>query len=1099
MTQNFFRNRGSRAHDFPWVHNFLLLSILFAFAAPAFASTSPAQGLTSVEAQAHIAAVEHHLEHLEKTLVKRALRLSHEGPHEDTPRELSELRQYLQSFGDEIIRLPETHRRALEPRLQNLLVHADQLTAGNYAMPPFATRHAGDTVHKGAVSATISGRVFDAVTNAPQADAYVQLFDFQGYSVTATHSLDDGSYTLAVPIVGLYFVGVEPNLGSYLSTFYPNQTCWSSFLRSCEGLTSIEPIVISEIDTTVVDIDLPLYEGAQITGRVIDRGTGLGVEGAIVRTYVDGRTRGSDVTDSLGRYRLTGLSNVMRTLAVLHDGFENQAWDGIPCSQYNCEDLGDPFLLGPNEIQSGIDFTLDALGGISGTLTDAITGEPVYGDVTIINDTGTFSQNMYNVGDGTFRFGGLPPGTYYARASNYGDHQAQVWPGIDCFGPCPEITEGSPIEVVRGEDSTGIDFVLIPYGAITVNLTDSKGSAAGGSGRIYDSAGNISDYLYSVGNGVLESDGLLQGSYQVVVVSSNHEDELWQDLPCPEYNCDTTEGDPVSVESGRVTELDIALTRLGTLSGSILSAVDGEPPPYADLWIYNDSGQRVADLSVNLQGRFQTSLEAGTYYLLARGTGYVNELWPGIPCEESCDVTAGTPIVVINESEHNDLDFVLDRIPSLTVELLDFDTGNPITDYNDLRLYDAQGNFVTRLTGYGYRFSFQNLEPGRYHLVSMGDPGDGNYPITYWENSTCAFIDFAERCPVTDSTPIEFAADTPMTIQFRIRAGAQLRGTLEDKNTGEQLLGTVSLYDAFGDFVDSDYINGHWTLQGLAPGTYFLTGRSDAYTSGLLGGIVCGTAGCDPLEGTPVAVGLGGTVEGLTIALTPYGRARGTVSDATTSAPIEGARVVLYSVDSYGVYGTDTDANGQYTIESIRSGLYSLYTVSPEHIDAVYGGTICEETSCSGAPGTEFEITLDSITAIDVEMEPGPGITGTLTATAKGIPISNAGVDLWDMDGDYVASGITNSAGFYRILGLDPGHYYVSTDNSNGYVDAVYGGVLCPDGPAFDGLCDPAAGTSVEMIVTPLTTVDFGLEGTGSLLIFSDGFEAGNTSNWLTP
>ena len=107
-------------------------------------------------------------------------------------------------------------------------------------------------------------------------------------------------------------------------------------------------------------------------------------------------------------------------------------------------------------------------------------------------------------------------------------------------------------------------------------------------------------------------------------------------------------------------------------------------------------------------------------------------------------------------------------------------------------------------------------------------------------------------------------------------------------------------------------------------------------------------------------------------------------------------------------------------------------------------------------------------------------------------------VDIWSLTGRPVVSAITSAAGTY-FLELPAGGYFASTDAGNGLLmDEVFDDLPCP-GPAFAGFCDPTTGTVID--VTPgsagvpgvTTGIDFSL---GSSVVFSDGFESGDTSAW---
>ena len=82
------------------------------------------------------------------------------------------------------------------------------------------------------------------------------------------------------------------------------------------------------------------------------------------------------------------------------------------------------------------------------------------------------------------------------------------------------------------------------------------------------------------------------------------------------------------------------------------------------------------------------------------------------------------------------------------------------------------------------------------------------------------------------------------------------------------------------------------------------------------------------------------------------------------------------------------------------------------------------------------------------------------------------------------------------FAGLNAGEYYVSTANTAGYIDEVWGRVYCFGGSAFSGACNPKDGQIIEVQDGDVTDgIDFRL-GLIEDLLFRDGFESGDVSFW---
>jgi hypothetical protein len=93
---------------------------------------------------------------------------------------------------------------------------------------------------------------------------------------------------------------------------------------------------------------------------------------------------------------------------------------------------------------SGIDFALERLGGISGTVTVAGSGLPLdYAYVDIYDLAGSHISYGYADASGHYAAGGLPSGTYFARSSTY-DYADELYYDIPCNYGC-DITAGVPI------------------------------------------------------------------------------------------------------------------------------------------------------------------------------------------------------------------------------------------------------------------------------------------------------------------------------------------------------------------------------------------------------------------------------------------------------------------------------------------------------------------------------------------------------------------------------------------------------------------------------------------------------------------------------
>ncbi|MBN1953652.1 MAG: carboxypeptidase regulatory-like domain-containing protein, partial [Anaerolineae bacterium] len=128
------------------------------------------------------------------------------------------------------------------------------------------------------------------------------------------------------------------------------------------------------------------------------------------------------------------------------------------------------------------------------------------------------------------------------------------------------------------------------------------------------------------------------------------------------------------------------------------------------------------------------------------------------------------------------------------------------------------------------------------------------------------------------------------------------------------------------------------------------------------------------------------------------GYLNGTVYDATTMAPIEGATVTADA------FSADTDASGYYTM----TAMVGVYTMTAEHIQYTTGIT------------TPIEVFTDMVTTVDFYLTPRGLLWGYVTDLDTGLPLE-ATVDVagW-------GSVDTNPGNGYYEIYLDEGTYNVT-------------------------------------------------------------------------
>jgi hypothetical protein len=203
---------------------------------------------------------------------------------------------------------------------------------------------------------------------------------------------------------------------------------------------------------------------------------------------------------------------------------------------------------------TGINFTLEAGGRISGSVTDSATSLPVGGvTVEIYNSSGTLVTSALTDATGNYTTrANMPTGTYYARAANNIGYLTKLYNNVTCLA-C-DVTIGTPISVTAGATTAGINFALDAGGRIVgaVNsITDLTPIPQAGV-EIYNSSGTLVGSTVSGPLGNYTSPALPAGTYFARTTNSRgFTNKLFNNIPCT--GCVVTTGDPITVGVGSVT------------------------------------------------------------------------------------------------------------------------------------------------------------------------------------------------------------------------------------------------------------------------------------------------------------------------------------------------------------------------------------------------------------------------------------------------------------------------------------------------------------------------------------------------------------------
>lgn len=639
---------------------------------------------------------------------------------------------------------------------------------------------------------------------------------------------------------------------------------------------------------------------------------------------------------------------------------------------------------------------------------------------------------------------------------------------------------------------------------------EARGGSGGISGRI--TALPFGSPLYDVGVDVYDTFGFwwghehtdLAGNYTIhglppgTYVANTHNwqdyvNELYDDLPCGS-GCDVTTGTPISVTDGAVTTgIDFALQAGGVITGRVREAGTGVTLG-ADVYAYDANGSYAGFAGTDAAGRYRVrGLETGIYYISAQSYEHVAQLYDGIDCLEGyCDPLTGDPVQATVGQTTAGIDFALHRRGAIAGTITDAETGEPLAFVE----VDAD-----QVDGFGWEYGYTD-ENGQYAIGSLDSGAYRVRTFTYeyrnelYDDVPCS----SSGCPIGSATPVsvEVEATTP-GIDFALDRLGSISGTITEAGTGGTIDTAFGLvWDTAGFSVGYGYADstGSYRVEGLFPGTYFVTGDGPIHQRELYDGLPCPEypGVCDPTTGDAIAVALGAETGGVDFALAALGQIHGRVTDAMTGLGISSS-VSVWSSAGYEVGWDYTDSSGYYEVRGLETGIYYLHADGGwNHAGELYDDVPCADAwDCDLELGTPVPAAVQTVTAgIDFALERGPGLAGTVTAQGDGSPLPGVGIDVWLPDGQLVASTSTDAAGRYFVY-LDEGSYLVSTDAGLGGIDEVFDDEACPRGSAYAGLCDPLRGSLVEVTGGLPATADFVLSVES---LFADGFETGDVSAW---
>ncbi|RED63081.1 carboxypeptidase regulatory-like domain-containing protein [Cohnella lupini] len=676
-------------------------------------------------------------------------------------------------------------------------------------------------------------------------------------------------------------------------------------------------------------------------------------------------------------------------------------------------------------------------GSLNGLVQDRSTGVPLANvQVQLQNLSNIGISTVSTNGTGTYNLTNVNPGSYKLvfTATNY---QAQT------------VT----VTIAAGVVITN-NILLVP---IPATLQGTVSSAANGSPipnasiQINDLVGSLAAQTTSNASGFYQITGLMPGTYRISFSATNfqHSDQ------------------PVTLTANSTKTLNATLAlNPGVVAGRVTDLI-GNPIAGASVEALDNRINLLASTVTDASGFYSiTSLAPeANYRLRVSAVNFANAITGFL-------ILAGQTTTV---------NIALTPQPG-TIEgiVTDVGTGEPIGG-TSVRAYNADGiTILTTMTDANGLYSLPSLLPGTYNIL-FNDTGYANRTVGALVMSN---------------------AVTNVSIALERLSGA-LSGNVSSPS-GQPIPNTlirVYFNNIIVSRVGTDE-NGNYFLPSLAPNPYVLTARANEFGGQTLGAVI------EPLQTTTVNFilkpdpgilsGVLTTPEGL-----PIPGAIVAILNDLSGGPVILTRVVsgedgryivanlepgnyIVNVTANGfqnaiggalvrsaaetvqsfvllpnpgtITGTVTDQGGLVILSAgieIRINNANGTTVSSQFTDTA--GRFSASNLAVGSYTVYFSATgfqTDSVTTIvrsgdtsdvTVSLLPLPGfIQGTVTDTFNGLPVPGAFVRSLNQNGFLITTGVTDSQGFYRLIGLPPGNYSIATQ-ADFFQSSLLGAIVVAD------------------------------------------------------
>ncbi|WP_141007124.1 carboxypeptidase regulatory-like domain-containing protein [Nocardioides humi] len=873
---------------------------------------------------------------------------------------------------------------------------------------------------------------------------YVEEYDGETYSYW------DDPFSTFTDEQGDYVLGVDAGqwrVGFFGDDWRPEYYDDAATVEDGQALSVADGVATSGIDAV-------LAERGVIEGTVTDA-QGRPAEDIWVGAYEEYADESysewdasfSTYTDGDGHYRLPVDDGTWRVgFSDFSGSYAREFFDDAALVE-----LGTDIPVADAATVAGIDAVLGPAARITGTVTDYAGSPARWAEVDVYQlgtDGAWRAVDSYDSTDatGSYSVGGLSPGTYRVRFSDYSTYPTLIrW-----FEDAATLESATDIVLEAGETFTADEAFTLGTG-IAGAVTGSDGSPLSGvSVNLYDlyTSGSYSYWSFADSrttgtDGSYAFANLTPGTpyrVQYQPQAGNAVSEYYDDAA----SLDTaTTIVPVQDE---VSTADAVLGTGGSITGTVTGA-DGQALSGVGVTAYrlgsNQSWTTERWTVSDDSGEYTVSgLRAGTYRLEFQpvdGVHYAAYFGGTTDLYQST-----TLAVVVGEATAADQQLALGGSISGTVT---DDEGTPLGGVDVYAYPIASGTSRGTSTDAEGRYSIGGLAPSDYTL-EFTPPYGTEYLREYYDNVQS----YADAATLTVTSGASLTADAVLG------TGGRIFGTVTDGEGDPATDVWVAVYDESGAQVAGASVgdDGSYSVNVL-PGTYRVG------FSGDVGGAYVyeyHEAATTLAAATPVEV-----ADGAAVGIDHQFGLPGTISGVVTGddgQPLEGVRVHVGSgsSDDYRSVLATTGADGGYAVQ-LPPGTYWL---TFESTDGRYEDGTADEVAVTAGDN----VTVDSTLSLQYGR-----ITGTLTGLDDG-PVADVWVYAYRQTGpddwSYTTSAGTDSSGRYLLGKLTAGTYRVSFETSNEDFHA---------GEYFDDTQDWGSASPIIVGIGDSATADAALAATG--------------------